>query len=213
MKIILKISMICGLLLSVFGTVQAARKYAPGVAMRMATTGDFDVAESEQILADIPEEWKKEHRAIVRQIENGTRGRGVVIKKTVEIDPEKEDIDELADKPTGKTSTKEEWDERTEVVVVDMKDALTSLMQALYEEKNGSYVLNKFNYNEVNKYLINPKKYADYYSDLIPKLNDFIKFVIRFEEANQLGDGSSKVLLPTVLDKASAVSGVALLWK
>ena len=81
MKIILKITMICGLLLSVFGTVEAARKYSPGVAMRMALKGDFDQSESEQILAAIPEEWKKEHRVIVRQMIQGTRGRPAKGKK------------------------------------------------------------------------------------------------------------------------------------
>jgi hypothetical protein len=74
MKIIFKIFIMSIVMISLWEVAQA-RKYDPGLAARKATTGDYKDSEAEQLLKDMSPEWKREHRAIVREVMMGTRNK------------------------------------------------------------------------------------------------------------------------------------------
>lgn len=77
MKIIMRVSIIAALLLTLCGVSDIqARRWSPGHAEAKAMRGDFHISEKDQLLADIPEEWKREHRRLVRDIQEGYWGRG-----------------------------------------------------------------------------------------------------------------------------------------
>lgn len=76
MKIILKISLMCGLL-GASGALLEARTYSPGSAMHKARSGDFSTAEKDQLLADIPQAWKIDNEELVEKIKAGDWNRDI----------------------------------------------------------------------------------------------------------------------------------------
>lgn len=82
MKNIFKVTAIIGLVILFCGSHSVqARRWSPGDAAARAIRGDFNIADKEQLLRDLSPEWKKEHRKIVREVENGLRGRTTKAKE------------------------------------------------------------------------------------------------------------------------------------
>lgn len=81
MKIVYKIAMYTLSVLAISEAQAYQRRWTPAEAERRAKTGKFDPSDKDQLLADLPTEWKKHHRSTVRRIEGGDRVKSGEIKE------------------------------------------------------------------------------------------------------------------------------------
>lgn len=158
----------------VVGEAQAmsGRRWTPAEAERRARTGAFDRADKDQLLADLPEEWKKEHKRIVRQIESGERGRNgkkegmreSVIEK--EISPITREIFESDDKMA------------TEGINVYFKKAIDSIYDKIQTKKKGLVLKPK---SDIELTIAKPSNFGEKSQGLILLINPFLKNIVKLE--------------------------------
>lgn len=197
MKIMLKISMICGLLLSFFQPMQAKRQDSPPVAILKAMNGDFNVSEKDQLLADLPTEWKAQHKSLVNQIKRGEIGRDPKKIKIKDLGKKKEDfkIEGLGDDEGKKdvplsdfeikefipsTEDLEESDKNALRLVKEIGQNLDQFVEKKYKVSGLDPWGIKSEYKGEDL-KINSNSYNGNYKKIIEKFNGFITWVNSFE--------------------------------